>query len=100
MINFNDFIISEKASAMEALELINNVGIPNMTIFITDSDKKLKGSLTDGDIRRGLLNGLVIGFPVTNFMNVSSKFFSDNENNFSKARKYKALGIRFVQPYV
>lgn len=96
MINFNDFIISDKASAMEALELINNVGIPNMTIFITDSDKKLKGSLTDGDIRRGLLNGLVIGSPVTNFMNVSSKFFSDNENNFNKARKYKALGIRFV----
>ncbi len=96
MIDFNKYVFPEKGTAREALQLFNEIAIPNMAIFIIDKQNRLVGSLTDGDIRRGLLNGLTIDTPASNFMNTSSKYFKDGENNFEKTKKYREAKIRFV----
>ncbi|MES2590606.1 MAG: sugar phosphate nucleotidyltransferase [Bacteroidota bacterium] len=96
MIDFNKYTFSEKGTAREALQLINNIAIPNMAIFIINENQELVGSLTDGDIRRGLLNELTIDAPVKSFMNPNSKNFVDSENNFEKVAKYKNVGMRFI----
>jgi len=96
MIEFKNFTISENASALASLELIDKIGIPGMTIFIIDGNNQLKGSLTDGDIRRGLLNGLIVESSVHKFMNVASKYFTQGENNYKKTKQYKESGIRFA----
>ncbi len=87
MIDFNKYTFSEKGTAREALQLINKIAIPNMAVFIINENKQLVGSLTDGDIRRGFLNGLTIEEPVTSFMNINSKCFVESENNFEKVNK-------------
>jgi dTDP-glucose pyrophosphorylase len=92
----NKYIFLEKGTARQALELINKIAIPNMAIFIVNEMQKLIGSLTDGDIRRGLLNGLTIDEPVKKFMNNASKYFIGGENNFKKLNEYKEAGIRFI----
>ncbi|MBK7182913.1 MAG: nucleotidyltransferase family protein [Bacteroidetes bacterium] len=96
MIDFNKYIVSEKETARSILQLINELAIPNMAVFIVNDKKQLVGSLTDGDIRRGLLNGRTIDESITFFMNTKSKCFVEGENNFEKVANYKAAGIRFI----
>lgn len=96
MIDFNKYTFPQEGTAREALQLINKIAIPNMAIFIINEKKQLIGSLTDGDIRRGLLKELTIDSPLSSFMNPSSKCFVDGENNFEKVKKYKDAGMRFI----
>ena len=42
-------------------------------ILVIDKQKKLLGTITDGDLRRGLLKGLKLNSPITNLIN--KKFF-------------------------
>jgi CBS domain-containing protein len=96
MIDFKRYILLHSAETREALQLINEIAIPNMAIFIVDEELTLLGSLTDGDIRRGLLNGFTIDEPVSKFMFVTSKFIIEGENSFDKVNQYKAKNIRFI----
>jgi len=96
MIDSNKYIFPEKGTAREALHLLNEIAIPNMAIFIADEKNHLVGSLSDGDIRRGLLKGLTIDATVSSFMNTSSKYFKDGENNFEKVNSFREKRIRFV----
>lgn len=96
MIDFNKYTFSDKGTARDALQLINELAIPNMAVFIVNDNNQLIGSLTDGDIRRGLLKGLTIEASVATFMNTFSKCFIAGEDNFEKVKKYKEAGIRFI----
>lgn len=52
------YIIGERVSIIEALKKLNNLsGGTSMTLFVTDESGKVLGTLTDGDIRRSLING-------------------------------------------
>ena len=96
MIDINKFTFSNKGTAREALQLINELAIPNLAIFVVNDQQQLVGSITDGDIRRGLLKNMTIDTPVTDFMNTNSKCFILGEDNFEKVKKYKDAGISFV----
>ena len=48
--------LSKSATIEEALKVIGNGAMK--IVLIVDKSDKLLGTLTDGDIRRGLLNGL------------------------------------------
>ena len=50
-----EHIINEKASLIEALEQLNSLSGKAMTLFVVNTDGKLVGTLTDGDIRRSLI---------------------------------------------
>lgn len=52
-------IAPSNITAKESLERINNLNLDKV-LFLIDEQKKLVGSLTDGDLRRGLLSGLTI----------------------------------------
>lgn len=57
-ININSMkhnLISKKLKVIDAIKLLNNVKYK--TLIIVDKNKKIYGSVTDGDIRRGLLKG-------------------------------------------
>lgn len=52
-----DHLIAGSATVREALERLNLLSGGNMTLFVTDGDGRLAGTLTDGDIRRALTSG-------------------------------------------
>ncbi len=56
MTNYKKVLLKPTATIKEALELINKGAIH--IAIIVDEDEKLLGTLSDGDIRRGLLNNL------------------------------------------
>lgn len=53
----DNHIIDINASILRALEQLNSLTDGVMTLIATDSGGKVRGTLTDGDIRRALLNG-------------------------------------------
>ncbi|WP_210442909.1 nucleotidyltransferase family protein [Vibrio crassostreae] len=60
-------LISESSTIKQALEIINSEAL--RVAVVVDQDKKLLGMVTDGDIRRGLLNDLMLTDPVADVMN-------------------------------
>lgn len=57
MDNILKHTISEKASLREALIMINNIPATK-TLFLLNDKMQVTGTLTDGDIRRGIINGM------------------------------------------
>ena len=58
--------------AMQRIEDLGNkgkkLGRANMFLVVCDKNKKLLGTLTDGDIRRGIIKGLNLKSEVQNCM--------------------------------
>ncbi len=60
-------LISESSTIKQALEIINGEAL--RVAVVVDKSNKLLGMVTDGDIRRGLLNDLVLTDSVAKVMN-------------------------------
>lgn len=97
MIKYQEHMLQENNEARVALrildELSDNV---SRTLFIISLKGKLLGSLTDGDIRRGLLNGLEISDPVATFMNRDFKSIKQGGNNLEVIRDFKKNDIYLI----
>lgn len=52
---FNQNLISKRSTIIEAIKVLNEVEFK--TLVVIDKNNKVIGTLTDGDIRRGLLKG-------------------------------------------
>lgn len=71
MKNWKNIIVSPDVSLREAIECIDASGI--QLALVVGESMKLLGVLTDGDIRRAILNGFSLTEPVTGVMNKSPK---------------------------
>lgn len=66
-VDLQSVIISVDAKVVDALRIIDNSGY--QVAMVVDHSGVLKGIITDGDIRRGLLRGLTLEASVTEVMN-------------------------------
>ncbi|MCX8471275.1 MAG: CBS domain-containing protein, partial [Chitinophagaceae bacterium] len=64
---FNKHLIHKSATVKEALSKLNELA-SDAILFVVDDENKLVGSITDGDVRRGLLNEKNINDAVTEFI--------------------------------
>lgn len=64
MINHNDVIIYKSNTIKDALEIIEKGAV--RIAIVLDDDQKVIGTITDGDIRRGLLKGLDLNSSIEN----------------------------------
>ena len=85
MSNISKYLCDENTTIKVSLSLIQKSG--HNTIFITDKNKKLIGSLSDGDIRRALLNNIAINTSIKNIYNKNPKYIL-SENFDKKDIKY------------
>ena len=69
MLKLEKHIINDQDSIKSVLELLTDLGA-NLTLFVVNDEKKLIGVITDGDIRRGLLNNvqLILDVQYTNHL--------------------------------
>lgn len=90
-------IISSNTSLLEALEKLNRLPGNAMTLFITDSDGRLAGTLTDGDIRRALLRGVALGAPAIDAAHSSFKALRPGcDDAVNQLRAFREAGIKLV----
>ncbi|HUC60465.1 MAG TPA: nucleotidyltransferase family protein [Alphaproteobacteria bacterium] len=62
-------LVAPERTLRQAMELLEAEGL--QVVLVADAEGRLKGLITDGDIRRGLLNGLALEAPVSAVMNPS-----------------------------
>jgi dTDP-glucose pyrophosphorylase len=95
--NYRKHLINSNGTIKYALELLSSVGLDTI-LFAINENKQLIGSITDGDIRRGLLKGLSIENPIAEIINSNPKFirkenYSIDEIKNLKNNNYKVIPI-------
>ena len=84
-----DLVIFETSKIRKALQSLEKTG--KKLLIVVDNNNKVNGVLTDGDVRRGLLNGESLDIEVRSIMNKDFLFF--RENNYSLNIQEKALNM-------
>ena len=93
--NISKHIISANASIMQVLKMLDV--LPTLqTVFVVDGDQKIIGTITDGDIRRGFINGLNFESLVEEFVNKAFSFLVEGEENFNKFSEYRLRKLKAV----
>lgn len=72
MNNFEQNCMVSSSSIQSVASHLNKNKIK--TVYILDEEKKLVGSVTDGDLRRGIINGINFNSTITEVMNKSPRF--------------------------
>jgi dTDP-glucose pyrophosphorylase len=75
MRDYKEFLISANANLKDALAQLNLLAL-DAILFVIDEHSRLVGSLTDGDIRRGLLKGKGVDDNVMDYIQPSPRSVS------------------------
>lgn len=94
MIDINNHIIQSSASIKEGLKLINATN--GSVIFVIDQNNKVLGSVTDGDIRRGIINEISLDKPITVVMFKEFKFIRHSSFSLETIDNFKKQDISVV----
>lgn len=82
--NWDNMLISPETSILKTLEIIDNNS--RQIALVVDQGQRLLGTVTDGDIRRGLLKGRLLIDPVSTVMNAYptvASLYDSRENIFA-----------------
>jgi len=81
MNNWERALILESVSIREAIEAIDHSGL--QIALVVDEENHLLGTVTDGDVRRGILKNLSLNDSVRLIMNSKPKVVSDQDSWFT-----------------
>lgn len=92
-----DFTISKEATVLDVLKRIDTLSITNTKlVFVLDENEKVIGSVSDGDCRRGLINGKELSSSVTEIMNSSFTSLQKNCYDVDKIQLIRERGLKYV----
>ena len=90
-------LIPESSTIKQALEIINTEAL--RVAVVVDQKQKLLGMISDGDIRRGLLNDLTLSDSVVKVMNTSpitAKFGASKESLVALMEQKQILSVPLI----
>lgn len=95
MYNYKKHLISEDTQIKEALLILNNLA-SDAILFIVNEKQQLLGSLTDGDIRRGLLNNLNVDDLVKLFVKKKPKCIIEENYNIQEIINLRKKNFKII----
>ena len=90
------YVIRNNATILDALKMLDGNTHDWQTLFVVDDDERMVGTLTDGDIRRGLIKGADINDAVSRVMHVNFKFVREGQNDPLLLKEFREKQIFFV----
>jgi dTDP-glucose pyrophosphorylase len=88
--NHETHVISVDSIARKALQALDSLpDHAKRTLFVVGGGNVLLGSLTDGDIRRGLLAGLEISDPINKYINSNFKFLTKGKDENVRIKEFR-----------
>lgn len=96
MEDFSKYIISDTAKVKEALIALNNLSNDIQTLFVVNNEKQMIGTITDGDVRRGLINGVSIEDGVMDILCGGFKYIIEGKIDVEIIKGYKSSGIELL----
>lgn len=92
----NKFIISHSATIKDALIALNQISSDAQSLLIIDDEQKMVGTLTDGDIRRGLISGAELSGKINSIMHTKFKYIHEKEFDVAKIKEFRENRILFI----
>ena len=90
------YTITENATIREALRKINEISGEAQMLFVVDANKKVIATLSDGDIRRGLVTGHELSESVEGIMFREFQFIEENDLKVDHIPELRRKGIQVV----
>lgn len=92
-----DHFISKDITMLEALSRICALAPEPLVLFVLDEDKRMVGTLTDGDTRRALINGASVNEKVENVMHRDFNYMKiENIDDVKELKRQKELNMKLV----
>ena len=83
------------SSVLQGLERLDRLGA-DAIVFVVDNKDRLLGSLTDGDVRRGLLRGKGVEAPVDDIIQRHAKTVSKDNYSLNDIIEYRNNDFRVI----
>lgn len=93
--NYREHLIIIQCSIKEALMQLTKLGIDGI-LFVVDANDRLIGSITDGDVRRGLLRGVSIDQDINSIIREHPRYLNKGDYDILKVIKYREENFRIV----
>lgn len=95
MKNFNRYIISNNSSIREALIHLDKLA-QDATVFVVNENNHLVGAVTDGDVRRGLIEGKNADDSINSVSNKNPKFIRKGDNNIDTIIEFRNKNFQII----
>lgn len=93
----NNHIISKDITLLEALSYINAAAPDPLVLFVLDEDKRMVGTLTDGDSRRALIAGASVTDKVEKIMHRDFNYMKvEDIDDVQEIKRQRDLKMRLV----
>lgn len=92
---FSKHLINENTRVIDALPVLDSLGA-DAIVFVVNESNILLGSLTDGDVRRGLIKGDSIEQKVTDFIQANPKCIIKNQYKLSDIIEYRKKNFKII----
>lgn len=91
------YIISESLPILDAIRKLNEIKDGPLVLFVTDSNSAMRGTLTDGDVRRALIKGISVDAPISEAMHRNFNFLRRGVNDgVEDIHRQRDLKMRLV----
>lgn len=92
-----DHIVNQNITLLEALAKINTLAPEPLVLFVLDDDKRMVGTLTDGDSRRALIAGASVNDKVKDIMLKEFRYLSYKDAaDVKEIRRQKEMLMKLV----
>ena len=92
---FKDHLILSGSEVKDALKVLNYLS-QDAILFVVDENEKLVGSLTDGDVRRGLLKGYTVDSKVDEISQPEPRYIKKGDYSIQKIIEYREKDFRII----
>ncbi len=97
MVNVLKHIIYFDQTIKDCLQQLDKFGTDgSLTLFVINKNRQLIGTVTDGDVRRGFINGCNIDDQVDKIMFKNFRFLKKNSFDIYKVKEIKNKGVDLV----
>ncbi len=93
--NFRDHLILNGSTIKSALKKLDDLA-SDAILFVCDDNECLIGSLTDGDVRRGLLRGASIDDSVESIIQTNPKYYLKGQCDIDILQDYRNKNFRII----
>lgn len=96
MFFLDKYFIHETDSIRVALSMLNSLSGDSLVLMVLDGQKRLVGTLTDGDIRRGLVAGHELTEPVSTMVHKDYCYIVQGDDIVSQMHNLRERKIKLV----
>lgn len=94
--NISRHLIPLTTTIFDALQALNGLSGGSLNLFATDENGRIAGTLTDGDIRRGMIAGALPGDSISKVLHTDFLAIMDDDEPFAAFENARKRGIRLL----